>query len=580
MLLGGSSFTSTAQTQPAEIAKRFEIYHEQIPTEKVYIHTSREVLTLGDTLYLSTYVLNGMDHKPTALSGMLHVYLISPEDKIIHSLRLKIDSLGRSHGAFTLSDSLNAGIYTLRGYTNYQLNYDEDYLFSKDIKLLPRLEFQNVTEENTDRIPQVTLKFFPEGGELIAGNTNFIAFKAVDQHGQPIEISGNILDEDGNKITQITTEHDGMGRFMLAAKEGARYSCFFQYAGEEFSQPLPNMLSSGYLLHVHPTKSRVSIEVKPHNVSIDQTFLMIQCRGKLLYVIEPKPDATNIQLWLRHSDLPTGIIQLTFFDPQHRAVAERLIFNENPVTRTRLEVSPDKETYRKRSGVDLDLSLSKQNGELPVLASLSTTVIPQNLYVAPEHTIASFLHLNSDLKGYIKNPTYYLNPENPDRVKHMDLLMMTHGWRRFEWEKVINAEGPEIVYPYEKGVRVEGKVTGYINKKKEVTTDLYLSFLENPLIQVQTTSQENGMFWFDGLNFTDTVTAYVKTLADKEKKRAEGKVNSNTLIHIDDPYVPLAPSGMFKKYTMTETDQWVINRGESYLILLRPMMKERLYLMR
>lgn len=171
MLLGGSSFTSTAQTQPAEIAKRFEIYHEQIPTEKVYIHTSREVLTLGDTLYLSTYVLNGMDHKPTALSGMLHVDLISPEDKIIHSLRLKIDSLGRSHGAFTLSDSLNAGNYTLRGYTNYQLNYDEDYLFSKDIKLLPRLESQNVIEENTDRIPQVNLKFFPEGGELIAGNT-------------------------------------------------------------------------------------------------------------------------------------------------------------------------------------------------------------------------------------------------------------------------------------------------------------------------------------------------------------------------------------------------------------------------
>ncbi|MEQ9217064.1 MAG: TonB-dependent receptor plug domain-containing protein [Cyclobacteriaceae bacterium] len=562
MLLGGSSFTSTAQTQPAEIAKRFEIYHEQIPTEKVYIHTSREVLTLGDTLYLSTYVLNGMDHKPTALSGMLHVDLISPEDKIIHSLRLKIDSLGRSHGAFTLSDSLNAGNYTLRGYTNYQLNYDEDYLFSKDIKLLPRLESQKVTEENTDRIPQVNLKFFPEGGELIAGNTNFIAFKAVDQHGQPIEISGNILDEKGNKITQIATEHDGMGRFMLVAEEGARYSCFFQYAGKEFSQPLPNMLSSGYLLHVHPTKSRVSIEVKPHNASIDQTFLIIQSRGKLLYVMEPKPDASNIQLWLRHTDLPTGIIQLTFFDPQHRAVAERLIFNENPVTRTRLKVSPDKETYRKRSGIDLDLSLSKQNGELPVLASLSTTVIPRNLYLAPEHTIASFLHLNSDLKGYIKNPSYYLNPENPDRVKHMDLLMMTHGWRRFEWEKVINTEGPEIVYPYEKGVRVDGKVTGYINKKKEVTTDLYLSFLENPLIQLQATSQENGMFWFDGLNFTDTVTAYVKTIADKEKRRIEGKVNSNTLIHIDDPYVPPVASGMFKKYTTTETDQWVINRGE------------------
>ncbi len=519
------------------------------------------MLTLGDTLYLSAYVLNGMDHKHTALSGTLHVDLISPEDKIIRSLRLKIDSLGRSQGAFSLSDSLNDGNYTLRGYTNYQLNYDEDYFFSKNIKLLPRLESQKATEENSDRIPQVNLKFFPEGGVLIAGNTNFVAFKAVDQHGQPIEISGNILDEDGNKVAQITTEHDGMGRFMLAVVEGARYSCFFQYAGEEFSQALPQMQSSGYLLHVHPTKSRVSIEVKPYKASMDQTFLMIQCRGKLLYVIEPKPDASNIQLWLRHSDLPTGIIQLTFFDPQHRAVAERLIFNENPDTHHTLDISTEKETYRRRSAVDVGFTLNRLDGKSPELASLSTAVIPKNLFVEPEHTIASFLHISSDLKGFINNPAYYFDEKNADRQKHLDLLMMTHGWRRFEWDKVINSEGPEIIYPYEKGIRVEGKITGYIFKKKEVTTDLYLSFLENPLLQLQTTSLEDGVFWFDGLNFTDTVTAYVKTISDKEKHKESGEANSNTLVHIDEPYVPPVPIGAFRSFTITKADAIQVNRG-------------------
>ena len=562
LLLLAYPFASIAQDQPAEIANRFELYHQQIPTEKVYLHTSREVLTLGDTLYLSAYVLNGQNHQPTTLSGVLHVDLISPEENLLNSLKLKIDSLGRAHGQFSLSDSLKAGIYTLRAYTTYQLNYDEDYIYLKDIKLLPRLATQHVEMGDPFPAPAVNLQFFPEGGELIAGHTNFIAFKATDQYGMPIDLSGDIFDKEGKNVAQIATEHDGMGVFMLLIEEGNSYSCTYQFQGKAYTESLPNIMPSGYLLHVHPAKSRVSIEVKPINTGIEGSFLVFQCRGKLLYVVEPQPGASNIQLWLRHSDLPTGIIQLTFFDPQHQAVAERLIFNENPDTYLDLDISTDQETYKRRSDVNLNLNLNKHNGELPKLASLSMTVIPRNLYVAPEHTIASFLHLNSDLKGYIKNPTYYLNPENPDRIKHMDLLMMTHGWRRFEWEKVINSEGPKIIYPYEKGIRVEGKVTGYKVKKKEVTTDLYLSFLENPLIQLQTTSQEDGLFWFDGLNFTDTVTAYIKTLAEKERKRAEGKVNSNTLIHIDNPHVPPVPSHLFKRFTVTETDQQVINRGE------------------
>jgi len=38
--------------------------------------------------------------------------------------------------------------------------------------------------------PAVTLRFFPEGGDLVAGAESLLAFKATDQSGKPVKITG------------------------------------------------------------------------------------------------------------------------------------------------------------------------------------------------------------------------------------------------------------------------------------------------------------------------------------------------------------------------------------------------------
>ncbi|CAN0175293.1 unnamed protein product, partial [Chrysoparadoxa australica] len=266
------------------------------------------------------------------------------------------------------------------------------------------------------------------------------------------------------------------------------------------------------------------------------TFLVLQCRGEILYVIGPQPGAESIRFSLQDTDLPTGIIQLTFFDPLHRAVAERLIYNENPEIQTTLQLSTDKETYAKRANVNLGFNVTGTGGNLPELATLSTTVVPLQLRIAPNSTISSFLFLTSDLKGYVHNPTYYLDPVNPNRLRHIDLLMITHGWRRFEWEPLIAGEVPELNFFFEQGIRIEGTVKSYLDRSKTVSSDLHLTFAENAAFQLETTSLENGLFWFDKLKFTDTLTAYIKTLPESTKKSK--KLKTNTFIQIHDRVIP------------------------------------------
>ena len=556
-------FFSMAQIEVDEITDRFDTYYDQLVPEKVYLHTNRERFTLGDTLYLSAYVLNGEKHSPSYVSGVLYVELINPVDSIVESLKLKIDSLGRTYGTMTLSDSLDAGQYALRAYTQYQMNFDEDYFFDKSIKLLPRLKTQDVIEYSPQKVPQVRLDFFPEGGELVTGAINLIAFKATDQYGNPIDVTGDVLDDTGTKVATIKCEHDGMGIFQLQLEEGKKYTCTYRFADRSFSQPLPEALTKGYLLHARRASGRWHTVVNPINTTIEHSFLIMQCRGEILYVIGPQPGAASIRFSLNETDLPNGIIQLTFFDPQHKAVSERLIYNENPNTRQLLEISTHKQSYARRSNVDVDFRLAGKAGNTPNLATLSTTVIPQALRMAPDENISSFLFLTSDLKGYVHQPAYYVNPGNPDRLKHVDLLMMTQGWRRFEWEKLINGEFPELNHFFEQGIRVEGTVRNYLDRNRPMVSDLKLQFADNPLFQLETTSLDNGLFWFDKLNFTDTMTAYVKAVTEDTRKSK--KAENNTFIQIHERVVPPIQEHYLLPYRVTQKDKVLIERGQRLL---------------
>ena len=74
-----------------------------------------------------------------------------------------------------------------------------------------------------DRKKEFALSFFPEGGDLLDGSRQRVAFKAQRKDGHSCEIHGFLLDEAGDTITRIRTEHDGMGVFTLLPAAGQKY---------------------------------------------------------------------------------------------------------------------------------------------------------------------------------------------------------------------------------------------------------------------------------------------------------------------------------------------------------------------
>src|SRR5690606_8350645 len=84
------------------------------------------------------------------------------------------------------------------------------------------------------------VQFFPEGGELIAGLTQKIAFKAVGNDGLGLPVKGEVVGPDNRAAASFTDTHLGMGQFTFVPQAGSSYTAKVTFEnGQERTYPLP-----------------------------------------------------------------------------------------------------------------------------------------------------------------------------------------------------------------------------------------------------------------------------------------------------------------------------------------------------
>jgi len=140
--------------------------------------------------------------------------------------------------------------------------------------------------------------------------------------------------------------------------------------------------------------------------------------------------------------LDDGISHVTLMNSALLPVCERLIF-KSPDKGPDLALTTDKSNYASREKVTIHIEAEQ----------LKTGTVPSNLSMSvykndekDNGSIVSNFLLTSDLKGYVENPDYYFDPNHESEL---DVLLLTHGWRRFLWDDIISGKEPVISYPPE-----------------------------------------------------------------------------------------------------------------------------------
>ena len=202
-------------------------FNKVVPQEKVYLHFDNMGYFENETLWFKAYVTRTYDGHASDLSKVLYVELLNPTGDVLQTLKYPIDSLGQSHGEMKLDTILGSGLYEVRAYTRYMTNWGTNAVFSRVIPIFvipifktPKTEgdysdLTIATISSHNRLPNrrdpldslyvravedgiytdgqmktISVKFYPEGGDMVVGKKSRVAMLAVDDNGHPYEGEG------------------------------------------------------------------------------------------------------------------------------------------------------------------------------------------------------------------------------------------------------------------------------------------------------------------------------------------------------------------------------------------------------
>ena len=252
----------------------------------------------------------------------------------------------------------------------------------------------------------IDFQFFPEGGNLLSGVPNQVAFKAIGANGLGVDLKGSIVGDDNAELSIINPSYAGMGSFYLTPDEGKSYKAKVTFKdGSTKIYPLPKTITSGITLQVtNQTTELINVKI------IANTQYFEAHKGKSIFVIAQNTNVvyyaakailTNqlVNIKIPKKDFPAGIIQLTLFNTDNILLSERLVFLMQP-NAINLTIKTDLPTYKPRQKVKMSL-----NAGTGIEGNFSVSVTDEQKVPIDENsetTILSSLLLTSDLKGYIE----------------------------------------------------------------------------------------------------------------------------------------------------------------------------------
>ncbi|MDO9187809.1 MAG: MG2 domain-containing protein [Bacteroidia bacterium] len=372
------------------------------------------------------------------------------------------------------------------------------------------IDYNGSTESISRSIPIVLnkIKFalYPEGGDLVNGLESNVAFRALNEFDKPADVEGIVVTEKGTQIATFSSFHQGMGAFKFNPQPNEKYSVKItkpEGITETFS--LPEALSRGYIMNIDNSKTG-DISVNINTTETEELSVVAQVRGKVYYSTAVNAKKGINKIVFPTANFPTGVSQITLFDSKGIPRSERLTF-VNKDKQLSISVKTDKEKYLPREKVKMTLSVKDERG-MPMPANLSLSVVNDQLISFADDksgNILSQLLLQQDIKGKVEEPAFYFNDKEPKADLALDYLLLTAGWRRFTWEKMMNDNLPHVAYQGERAI-VAGTILDATTGKPISSAKIKINN------QGEFQTDENGKFIFNKLDLSTPVTlAYSAT---------------------------------------------------------------------
>ena len=310
------------------------------------------------------------------------------------------------------------------------------------------VEDGGVVETASKTIPillqTLDLTFFPEGGDLVAGVPTRIYFQGFTPAHKPADITAVVLDEQGQTVAHLRSEHEGRGRFELTARAGARYTVRVERpSGIRTTWKLP-VAGEGVALRAQRdlTAAGAAVGLSLGSARAQKVRVTLRQReAELSSALVDLPGGQTQEVWLTAMGAE-GVLTATVWSLEGRPLAERLVYRK-PGQALAIELVADKSRYVPGDEVKLTARTTRDGKPVSAVIGLSVTD-DAVLEVIEKREQAPALPVMVLLEPEVRelaDAHVYLDDKNPRAPLALDLLLGTQGWRRFAVENVARTIG-------------------------------------------------------------------------------------------------------------------------------------------
>jgi hypothetical protein len=349
---------------------------------------------------------------------------------------------------------------------------------------------------------QINVSFYVEGNNLLLNNNQRIVYRATDPFGTPVEVSGEVYDENGSPAGMGKTLKAGIGLLSLVPLPDHDYTFKInsEYGkGQKFELPKP--ISNGTAFTVIRTEEnaiRVAILNTGKNVGQSLSLVAI-AKGKIKLALDFKAEQRN-SFMITTNELPLGTVNFVVIDQNSKVLSERLYYNyPNKDLSFDIPISVNPDIASKQLNISIDLnSFIDQfgNGTYDIKITDTNNLFEKNEQLS--YNVLEFPLSTPAPKNMLEH--YITNTE-----------MIANKYRHYSVQDVIN----NIEYAPKHKTNC---LSGYVSDKdgQRIPNAMVMVVHPNNPALATTRSDSNGQFYFYDLAKNNEII--VKAVSDNGKK--------------------------------------------------------------
>ena len=443
-------------------------YDEQFPKEKMHIHFDKTIYNTSETIFYKIYILSGSEY--TSLSKNVYVVWYDTSGNYIKQTVAPLFQ-SSAKGSFDVPSNYKGNFLRVKAYTRWMLNDDTVFMYEKNIPI----NSGSITKVKAPA-PKTRVEFFPEGGVLVNGLNSKIAFKATNGSGMPVFVKGFLLNDKNKILDTLKVAHDGMGIIQLKPVAGENYQLSWtDENAQKGTTPITPPQKEGVILKVSMDNEKAYAQVE-RTLNVPKNYkklkLLVHQNQHILYNVDFNGEERQVQkAGLPIDELPTGIVQFSLFTEDWFPLAERIVLVNNRLHEFNAKVSVALTNLNKRGKNVIEVLVTDTAS-----TNMSVSITDASIVMPEQQNIYSDFLLSNDIRGKVFNPAYYFSSDADSVAAHLDLVMLSNGWRKFDWDKLRAGLLPVLNFPRETDfMKITGKVFGSTSAK--LSSNLLLNLI-------------------------------------------------------------------------------------------------------